>query len=71
MGFDPPSVTSVIHAKPPRNLSQYLQEIGRAGRWGQNATAILHYNNHDVAKNLPGIEEDIIKYCKSQDRCLR
>ena len=71
MGFDPPSVTRVIHAKPPRDLSQYLQEIGRAGRRGQNATAILYYNNRDIAKNLPGIEEDIIEYCKNTDRCLR
>jgi hypothetical protein len=25
MGFDPPSVERVIHARPPRNMSQYLQ----------------------------------------------
>lgn len=71
MGFDPPSVTRIIHAKPPRNLSQYLQEIGRAGRRGQNATAILYFNKSDIAKNLPGIQEDIIKYCKNTDQCLR
>ena len=32
IGFDPRNVTHVIHASPPRNLSQYLQEVGRAGR---------------------------------------
>ena len=71
MGFDPPSVVRIIHARPPRNLSQYLQEIGRAGRRGQNSTAILYYNKRDLAKNLPGIKDDIIEYCKSDNKCLR
>lgn len=31
MGFDPENVTRVIHANPPRNISQYFQEVGRAG----------------------------------------
>ncbi|KAH3809430.1 hypothetical protein DPMN_137799 [Dreissena polymorpha] len=35
MGFDTPSVKRIIYARPPRNLSQYLHEIGRAGRRGQ------------------------------------
>lgn len=35
MGFDPKNVTHIIHACPPRNMSQYLQEIWRAGRCGQ------------------------------------
>ena len=50
MGFDTEGVTQVIHAIPPRNISQYLQEIGRAGRRGQKATAILYYSNRDLAK---------------------
>ncbi|XP_021339507.1 uncharacterized protein LOC110440673, partial [Mizuhopecten yessoensis] len=54
MGFDPSNVTQVIHASPPRNVSQYLQEIGRAGRRGQTASATLYYNNRDIAKDLPG-----------------
>ncbi|KAH3778329.1 hypothetical protein DPMN_179784 [Dreissena polymorpha] len=28
MGFDPPSVKRIIHARSPRNLSQYLQVEG-------------------------------------------
>lgn len=71
MGFDPPNVTRVIHARPPRNVSQYLQEIGRAGRRGQTSTAVLYYNARDIAKNLPGIQDDILEYCKNNDRCLR
>ena len=39
MGFDPPCIDRVIHTCP-RNISQYLQEIGRAGRRGQPAEAL-------------------------------
>jgi superfamily II DNA helicase RecQ len=72
MGFDPPCVVRIIHACPPRNLSQYFQEIGCAGRRGQAAEAIMHFNGHDLGKNLPGIQDDIIRYCKNPEgNCLR
>ena len=32
LGFDPKNVTKIIHTCSPRDISQYLQEIGRAGR---------------------------------------
>ncbi|CAG2216755.1 recQ [Mytilus edulis] len=70
MGFDPTCITRVIHASPPRSVSQYLQEIGRAGRRGQASEAILYYNKRDIAKNLPGISDDIISYCNTES-CLR
>lgn len=59
------------HTCPPRNASQYLQEIGRAGRQGQSSIAPLYFGNRDIATNLPGIKEDIITYCKTEDSCLR
>jgi ATP-dependent DNA helicase RecQ len=71
MGFDPENVTQVIHAFPPRNLSQYLQEIGRAGPQGESAKAILYYGNRDIAKHVPGINENIINYCRNEDSCLK
>ena len=70
MGFDSPSVARVIHMQPPRNVLDYMQQIGRAGRVGQDAEAILHYNKNDIAQNLPEIKQNIIDYCKS-DTCLR
>ena len=70
MGFVPPSVTRVMHVCPPRSLSQYLQEIGRAGRRGQASTAILYYSKRDIAGNLPGMSDDIRDYC-NDDGCLR
>ena len=72
MGFDPPAICRVIHACPPRSMSQYLQEIGRAGRRGQKSEAILYFNGHDINPNLPGIQPDIIAYCRNEKgKCLR
>jgi len=71
MGFDPENVTQVIHAFPPRNLSQYLQEIEHAGRQGESAKAILYNGNRDIAKHVPGINENIINYCRNEDSCLK
>ncbi|KAH3803126.1 hypothetical protein DPMN_156828 [Dreissena polymorpha] len=71
MGFDPTCVTRIIHAKPPASIAQYLQEIGRAGRRGQQSHAILYYNKRVLAANTPGIQQDIIKYCSDDTRCLR
>lgn len=70
MGFDSGSITRVIHAKPPRNLSDYFQEISRCGRAGQPAEASLHFSCSDIAANIPGIKPDIVEYCKTTG-CLR
>lgn len=70
MGFDSPSIVRVVHASPPRNISKYLQEIGRAGRCGQPAQALLYWNANDIASNLPGIKSDIMEYCKEKELCL-
>ncbi|CAG2200339.1 recQ [Mytilus edulis] len=70
MGFNSPSIERVIHARPPRSLSDYIQEIGRAGRTGKDSTALLHYCNRDVAANVKDIKDDIIGFCKEKG-CLR
>ena len=70
MGFNSPSMERVIHSRPPRNLPDYVQEIGRAGRSGQDAKAILYFCKRDIASNVPGIKSDIIGYC-NEDMCLR
>ncbi len=48
MGIDKRDVRMVLHVEPCSNIEQYYQEIGRAGRDGKNAYAVLLYNRNDL-----------------------
>jgi len=48
MGIDRPGVRFVLHASVPGSLDEYYQEIGRAGRDGQPATAVCFYRPADL-----------------------
>lgn len=71
MGVDIPSIRHVIHVGPPRTIREYFQETGRAGRDGKPSTAVLYYNNRDIAKNREGMNEDIRTFCRLENACLR
>lgn len=71
MGVDIPSIRYIIHVGPPRTVREYFQETGRAGRDGKLSTAVLYYNNRDIAKNREGMTDDIRTFCKLDNACLR
>jgi len=48
MGIDKPDVRFVLHAAPAESLDSYYQQIGRAGRDGRAATAVLYFRPEDL-----------------------
>jgi ATP-dependent DNA helicase RecQ len=58
MGVDIPNIHFVFHQRPPSNLENYLQEIGRAGRNAESrlkagiskVRCVLFYNEKNFAK---------------------
>ncbi|WP_243290094.1 ATP-dependent DNA helicase RecQ [Bacillus sp. FJAT-47783] len=60
MGVNKPNIRFVIHFHIPQSFEAYIQEIGRAGRDGENSIAIMLWANGDeqVPKSL--IESEVL-----------
>lgn len=65
MGIDIPNIRVVVHFMLPESIEQYYQEIGRAGRDQNGATAYMLYSNkniqvrktHFIDKSFPNADE--------------
>ena len=58
MGVDKPDVRFVAHADLPGNIEAYYQEIGRAGRDGARANAIMLFSVRDIEVRRRMIENE-------------
>ncbi len=56
MGIDKPDIRFVIHAEVPSSIEAYYQEIGRAGRDGENSRCLLLYNQEDLYTQMEFIK---------------
>jgi len=56
MGIDKPDIRFVIHAEAPSSIEAYYQEIGRAGRDGNDSLCLLLYNQEDLYTQMQFIK---------------
>lgn len=68
LGVDQAEVRSVVHACLPENIDRYYQEVGRAGRDGNAAVALLISTPQDLSTAEGIAEEKLISVDRAFER---
>ena len=67
IGVNIPDIKYVIHFGPPKDVEDYVQAVGRAGRDGAQAFAILYFTGNLLGK----CSLEMKMYGRTEDTCLR
>lgn len=60
MGVNLPNIRHIIHYGVPRDVEEYLQEVGRGGRDGAKFTASVIYRSYDLAHCDPTMKNFVL-----------
>ena len=72
MGIDVPDIELVIHFNTPISMTDYIQQIGRAGRDGRKARCILFYGqNGDDAKIVNSLRKKAAQTSKQAANTIK
>ncbi|KXJ20095.1 ATP-dependent DNA helicase tlh2 [Exaiptasia diaphana] len=67
MGVNFQDIRFIVHYGPPREMEELVQQIGRAGRDGKPAHALIMYNG----RHLKNCDQSVKDMCKATSGCLR
>lgn len=67
MGVSYKAVNNVVNYGPPKDMDNFLQQIGRAGRDGTSSKSLLLYHG----RQCRNIDTDMADYISNKENCRR